>query len=404
VLVKNDMAIGYNNRIGPWMGQHVIKSVKESGGRVAMAAYGVGDHGGGPTRRDLINALDMNTWPIFPNIKLSTAKAYFEELEARATRLPVVRGELNTEFTGCYTTQSLIKRANRYGENRLADAELAASLAWAVLGKPYPAQRLEAAWRDVLFSQFHDILPGSGVHDTRAYTHGLYQQTMATTASIETYALRELAARIDTLTGSRQRSLRDASQSASDAAGAGVGFQSADGGFPASAQSWSGDRWPFVIFNPTARDRDEVIEATIWDSADSTAARPFTDRRFAVCDPQGRVIRAQVVSTGKYWGHDYVTVAFPVHIPGLGYAVYTVVEQDAVEGPKGAWQIGPEHHCWYSLVERVAEGLENDLIRVELDGDTGGIRRLLHKSSGLSVIQQEAAAPLLEYLIERPTA
>ena len=38
-----------------------------------------------------------------------------------------------------------------------------AALAWWTGDQPYPQQQLDEAWQDILFSEFHDILPGSGV-------------------------------------------------------------------------------------------------------------------------------------------------------------------------------------------------------------------------------------------------
>ena len=181
VLVRNAIETGYGAAITPELVPHLLKFVRLTGGKDVMLVYGIGDHGGGPTRRDIIRALDMNTWPVFPTVPFSTVEAFFERLETQASRLPVLTGELNTEFIGCYTTQTLIKKANRFSECRLVDAELASSLAWVSLGHRYLAGAFVESWRDTLFSQFHDILPGSGVHDTRTYTHGLFQKTMATT-------------------------------------------------------------------------------------------------------------------------------------------------------------------------------------------------------------------------------
>jgi alpha-mannosidase len=47
------------------------------------------------------------------------------------------------------------------------------------LGRPYPGSEIRGAWIDVLFGQFHDILPGSGVRATREYQSGLFQQSAA---------------------------------------------------------------------------------------------------------------------------------------------------------------------------------------------------------------------------------
>ena len=402
VLVRNDMALGYNGQIGPHLAQLLVGFVKETGCRAFMFVYGVGDHGGGPTRRDIIRALDMDAWPIFPSVKFSTARAFYETLEQQSERLPTLDCELNTEFTGCYTSQSLIKRDNRHAENRLLDAEAAAALAWTIAGERYPTDALREAWCDTLFCHFHDILPGSGVHDTRAYCHGLYQKTIATTSMAETQALRRLAALVDTsgAKGGEREGL--AASSVASGVGAGVGYGSADGGPSLAEQSaGQGDR-PFVIFNPNAWKRSEVVEAVVWDNAPGGTAPPLRDRAFSVRLPDGRTLPAQTVEGGGYWGHDFVKLDFPVSVDGLGYAQCTVVEQASPDGQPGAWQLGNVHHCPYAPNERSPEGLENDLVRLELDTCTGGIRSLLDKASGVQLIAPDNPAPALEYAVERP--
>ena len=402
VLVRNDMALGYNGQIGPQVAQLLVNFTKETGCPALMFVYGVGDHGGGPTRRDLLRAQDMMTWPIFPAIRFSTVRTFYEILEQTGSKLPTLECELNTEFTGCYTTESLIKKANRYGENRLLDAEAAASVAWAALGRPYPADGLREAWQDTLFSHFHDILPGSGVHDTRTYCHGTYQKTMARTSMVETEALRALAARIDTShAGGEEPSDVPASYVASGL-GAGVGYASADGQMSQAERSIGHGARPFVVFNPTAWDRSEVVEATVWDNAPPGAAKPIEQRTFAVATPEGSLVPAQPVNNGGYWGHQFVTLAFPASAPGVGYASYTVVEQAAAAPASEAWQLGRTHHCRYSFYERSPEGLENDLVRLEVDPCTGGIRSLMDKRSETTVIGPSDLASILEYAVERP--
>jgi len=80
VLVRNDMALGYNGAITPDLARLLVGFTCETGSRDFMFVYGVGDHGGGPTRRDLRRAIEMDTWPIFPNIRFSTARAFYETL------------------------------------------------------------------------------------------------------------------------------------------------------------------------------------------------------------------------------------------------------------------------------------------------------------------------------------
>ena len=162
-----------------------------------MLVYGVGNHGGGPTRRDILRIRDMNAWPVYPNFRFATTRRFYEILESAGDRWPIVTGELNYEFTGCYTSQSAIKKANRLCESNLQQAESAAALAWRALGREYPTERLCEAWTDTLFGHFHDILPGSCVRATREYQLGLSQKVLAEAGMVKAHSLRALAGAID---------------------------------------------------------------------------------------------------------------------------------------------------------------------------------------------------------------
>ena len=200
--------------------------------------------------------------------------------------------------------------------------------------------------------------------------------------------------------------------------GAGVGFQSSDGGLTASEQSAGSGPRPLVIFNSIATDRDEIIEATIWDNAPATVT-PLCARSFSIRLPDGKTVSPQVVGSGKYWSHDFVTLAFPVSVEGLGYAQYIVLENPAstsVPGPfvvgnlvvkakasaSAAGQIGYAHHCNYAPVEHSVEGLENEFLHLEINPTTGGIRSLRDKRSGVDLITPQQSATALEYAVERP--
>ncbi len=405
VLVKNDMECGYNGVINPAVANLLLNFVRETSLPFALLVYGVGDHGGGPTRQDLRRGLEMDAWPIFPRLRFATAKEYFTRLEQSGDKLPTLDGELNFEFAGCYTTQSLIKKANRFAEARLVDAELAAVAATAAAALPYPTAALETAWRDTLFSHFHDILPGSGVHDTRTYTHGLFQKTMASTSMIETLALRTLAAHIDT------SAFADADAPAPahwpvgrqpSGHGGGVGHGAADGALSAAEQSAGDGPRPFILFNPTATPCQTVIEATIWENARNWGGQPFHHPAFTVLTPDGQRRPAQIVEAGSYWGHDFTRLAFPASLPAYGYAACAILTEKTADVAATVRQLGRAHHCGYSSREREPEGLENEFVRVELDTCHGGIRRLVDRRTGRELISATSPAPLLEYAVERP--
>ncbi len=83
------MLYGYNGVIRP---EDLLKQmgifIDQTGLRCSLFVYGVGDHGGGPARRDIVRGLDMDTWPVFPNIKFSTATRSTSGSSARARTCP----------------------------------------------------------------------------------------------------------------------------------------------------------------------------------------------------------------------------------------------------------------------------------------------------------------------------
>jgi len=406
VLVRNDMRLGYNGVVGPGvLRDGLLSMMDERGLPFTMFVYGVGDHGGGPTRRDLSRVLDMAGWPVFPEVRFSTARAFFRRLEKEAERLPVLERELNGEFTGCYTTQTLIKRANRYGERGLLEAEAASVIAGRVLGdeRAWAPAAFRPSWRDHLFSHFHDILPGSGVRDTRTYTHGLYQGIAAFSSSVRTRALRALADRV----GSEAPCLpADFPPTRADRGqGAGAGSGAADGAPSGYNPGEAAGRYPFVVFNLAQSDSLEVVEVPVWDPGWGWEEGKAETLRFRVEGPDGEESPAQVLERGSYWGHGFQRIAFPVSVKGFGYARYVVREAAAplaASEPgirEAARQISLPVACPYASYERGPYGLENAFLRLDLDPATGGILRLLDKEGGAQLSGR--GVPLLEFLTER---
>ncbi len=406
VLVRNDQKRGYNGQINPDMLGSLVDFNKDTGLPYTLFMYGVGDHGGGPTRRDLLRARETNAWPIYPKIQLAMVKEFFRRLESDGAKLPVLTCELNTELSGCYTTQTLIKRSNRIAENRLMDLEAAATVAAKLAGHSYPHDKLEESWRDALFCHFHDILPGSNVHDSRTWMHGLFQKTIAMTSTAESLALRQLAAAVNTrkVAGDAPASdLPETRQATS--LGAGVGFASDKWAMQASDQSSGAGPKPFIVFNSVATDREEMVEAVIWfDTHVWNITDEIRRRPWRVKLANGKTIAAQNLDSGNYWGHGFTRVAFPVSVGSLGYTTVVIEEGAAEPAAKDPKQIGRDHHCGYLIHEREPVGLENDLVALQLDTATGGIAMLLLHEAKYALIQQPKAVvqPLLEYAIERP--
>jgi alpha-mannosidase len=181
--------------------------------------------------------------------------------------------------------------------------------------------------------------------------------------------------------------------------GAGVGHNTGQGGVSHSDRS--GGNWPrpYILFNPVAHERTEIALVTVWDDARPCAETPFEQRAFSVVAPNGATAPCQVVDSGNYWGHRFLRLAFPATIPALGYATYVVREGNDGNTAASVGFTGRQHHCSYSGYEREPVGLQNELVRLDIDPREGGIARLTDLRSGLAVV--EGGGSLLEFAVER---
>lgn len=138
-----------------------------------MCFYGVGNHGGGPTKGHIAYVLEHAH--AFPDIELrfSTPEAFFEAVLPKREALPVVTSELQRTFPGCYSVMHDIKQEQRHGEHLLDQcARLIDGFEKGAGRKLQLHARLDTAWDDLLFTAFHDILAGTSVpsawHSVRA--------------------------------------------------------------------------------------------------------------------------------------------------------------------------------------------------------------------------------------------
>lgn len=128
----------------------------------------------------------------------STYGAYFSAIEPYRENFPVITGELGPTFTGCYTSQSKMKMANRIAEDRLYMAEALTAFAVSKIGIADFNTQFRSAWEKVLFNQFHDILPGSNVPESRDHAMGAFEEAMGSVMAASGAALRAFAKEIDT--------------------------------------------------------------------------------------------------------------------------------------------------------------------------------------------------------------
>lgn len=361
---------------------------RKNGIDTAFRMLGVGDHGGGPTRRDIERVLDFASWPIFPAIRFGSLREYYDILEHAGAAFPTVQAELNPVFTGCYTSQARIKAGNRGTENALYRAEAFAALSALETGMDYRRKAFERAWRRVLFNQFHDILPGSGVRETREYAMGQYQKAYADANAAAEHALTSLADTIDTtffVPEEERLAVTD---------GAGVGYGSTRPDRLFTCEQGRGKRRLVHIFNPAPCAWDGPVEVTLWDYCGDA-------HHLCATDAGGRPVPCQVTEPeAGFWCHRYSKLLLDVQLPAFGYASY-VVDQDVLPFQEQAFV---SLEAFAPRVERaVAERpvLENERICARFDPVDFRLISLVDKASGTELLDA-ATGGRFQFIREMP--
>lgn len=141
--------------------------------------FGFGDGGGGPTDAMLEQLTRMENVDGLPQVTMRAPEDFFERLQDELKAETVWRGELYFEnHRGTYTSQSRAKQLNRRCEHKLHNAEFLSVVNWLVNQEAYPHQRFREWWQLVLTNQFHDILPGSSIHDVYVEANQIYAQVV----------------------------------------------------------------------------------------------------------------------------------------------------------------------------------------------------------------------------------
>ncbi|MHC1694426.1 MAG: glycoside hydrolase family 38 C-terminal domain-containing protein [Eubacteriales bacterium] len=387
VLVYRDLA-WYNASIEYTMLTDIPQFCDKYGVDVYLKVYGVGDHGGGPTRRDVERIIDMATWPIMPVIEFGTYHKYFSEVEKFADKFAVVDREMNFVFTGCYTSQSRVKMSNRISEDKLYEAEALTAAAGA-FGGVNKSESFAKAWENVLFNHFHDILPGSGKVETREYALGLFQKTMAYANTNTTQAMNTLAASIDT------SSIPFIDDKSGISEGGGVGFfveQGAGFAFPQTERGRGMVR-AFHVFNPTQFRRKGPVEITVWDW-------PYDTSVMTIKDSSGKDVEYKFIQGGShYWGHTFFRVVIDATVPAFGYATYTLNERSRTEVPNSVANTF-DNRCDYISDDDIV--LENDKVKAVFSAGTMHLLSFVDKATGKDMVCSGYPSAFFRLIDENP--
>src|ERR1700676_3962474 len=287
-----------------------------------MHLYGVGDHGGGPTRIMLDHAEQlMAPDAVFPKLEFSFARDFFSDMEKKLPNMqvPTWDGELYFAYhRGVFTTQAETKRRIRRAEETVLNAEKFASLAL-LYGRPYPQDGMELTWRNLLFDHFHDIMPGSGIAVNYLDAKRNLENVDRAANDVTRQSLREIAARVNT----------------------------------------QGEGVPVMIFNSLSWPRTEVTEVE--------AQLPAPSRQIEVVDSAGKPADSELLSIDAETHRARFLLLSKT--PSFGYQTYFV--RAATSAP-----------AVHSLLKASADTLENEFLRVKIDSRTGCMTSLFDKRSG----------------------
>jgi alpha-mannosidase len=317
-----------------------------------MHLYGVGDHGGGPTRIMLDHADQLRAPDaVYPRLEFSFARDFFSDLEKKlpSMQVPTWDGELYFAYhRGVFTTQAETKRRIRRAEENVLNAEKFASLAL-LFGRPYPQDGMELTWKNLLFDHFHDIMPGSGIAVNYLDAKRNLENVDRAANDVTMGSLREIAAHVNT----------------------------------------QGEGVPVLIFNSMSWPRTEVV--------DVEAQLPAPARQIEVVDSKGKPAESQMLHLDPETHRARFLLLS--NTPALGYQTYFV----------RAASTAPVVH---SLLKASADTLENEFIRVRIDPQTGCMTSLLDKRSGteaLAPAETDSGGPktsvcgnLLQAFVDKP--
>ncbi len=330
-----------------------------------MDLYGVGDHGGGPTRAMLDEGLHwMEPGKVVPKMQYGTAQPYFSTVEKELASdspmwdyqtiaqgyhaptpvpgriaIPTWKDELYLEYhRGVFTTQANMKRNLRKAPEWTLNAEKYASLAW-LDGNPYPGDELTDAWKKITFNDFHDLAAGSGIGVIYQDAQKDFDQVRWATNEISRRALKTIAARVDTH-GST-----------------GV---------------------PVLVFNTLAWSRTGMAKVDV--------QMPGPTSQVSVLDSHGTVLPSEVLS--KDAGTNTIHLLVDArNIPSMGYEVLRVV---------------PGNRSFASDLRVSGTTLENAALRVVVDPTTGCITSLYDRKSNFETLAANSCGNELQAFHDLP--
>ena len=181
----------YSGQMKPYVMKGIWDNYKQKDlNQDLLIAFGYGDGGGGPNREMLEMRRAMDQVPGLPTVKIESAGEYFRKLQQTLCEaenpVPEWRGELYLELCrGTYTSQAWNKKMNRRMEFFYRETEWIMALNWLNGADTRQDQEnLNEGFKILLRNQFHDIIPGSSIHEVYEDSRIEYAEAQSLAAKI----------------------------------------------------------------------------------------------------------------------------------------------------------------------------------------------------------------------------
>jgi len=296
-----------------------------------MCFFGLGDHGGGPTAQQIRRLEDYAQSDDAPELIFSDPGAFFEEIRG-ANGVPELRGALEPYAVGCHSAAAGLKRTHDLAQRALLLAEKYLALAEAV-GVPVPEEsrhEVRRAWEDLLFVQFHDLLPGSSIRRGQEHAAQLAGAALTRAESARVLAMTGLTQHVETRADAYLR---------------------------------------FVVWNHAGVDRTVYLEYEpwlFWQDWD----------KYRLVDSRGRSVLHQRLHP-EAAAPAVVRLIIKLRMPAHGYEVLRVVGPEPDFSAMATYDVGRA-----GMVNRRVCGLKTPRYHVALDRRAGTIKRIRHVASG----------------------
>lgn len=321
--------MGCNLR-GEILRETIRKKMKDANLDTHMVFYEAGDYVDKITDENINIIKDISQYSNAV-IKFSTPDRFFEEVKDKKEIL-TLKDELQYHARGCYSNLWWVKKKNRKLENLLLSTEKISVLGEYLGLTSYPQEEITSSWKDLLFTQFHDIIGGVCIKEVYQKVKNIYGNIENILNNIIILNLKKIFKNIDT----------------------------------------SKEGLYIIIFNPTTFEREFPIEIEI----------PGNFFKITLLDEKGNSIPFQLEAPSSIGFINRKKIIFISKLPPFGYTSYRIIPEERKITYKNILKIGKFY-------------IENSWLYFEIDPNSGYIKRIFDKINKKEVLKDYGAIPII---------